>query len=69
MFGRTWLDGSDTQTNTTADQKPLREPCGSIAEAPEVLGTIAGDDTILLAVRNAMAQRRILREVRRLATT
>ena len=32
---------------------------------PEVMGTIAGDDTIFLAVRNAAAQRRVLRRVRR----
>jgi transcriptional regulator of arginine metabolism len=35
---------------------------------PEVVGTIAGDDTIFLAVKNSLAQRRVLREVRRLAT-
>ena len=34
---------------------------------PEVIGTIAGDDTIFLAVRNSTAQRRVLRQVRRLA--
>ena len=34
---------------------------------PEVLGSIAGDDTIFLAVKDAAAQRRVLREVRRLA--
>jgi transcriptional regulator of arginine metabolism len=34
----------------------------------EVIGTIAGDDTIFLAVKDSMAQRRVLREVRRLAT-
>ena len=33
---------------------------------PEVTGTIAGDDTIFLAVRDAAAQRRVLRELRRL---
>lgn len=33
---------------------------------PDVVGTIAGDDTIFLAVRDAAAQRRILRELRRL---
>lgn len=33
---------------------------------PEVIGTIAGDDTIFLAVKNPAAQRRILRQVRRL---
>jgi transcriptional regulator of arginine metabolism len=36
---------------------------------PEVVGTIAGDDTIFLAVKDAKAQRRILHEVRKLATT
>ena len=35
---------------------------------PEVVGTIAGDDTIFLAVRDAAAQRRVLREVRRRTT-
>jgi transcriptional regulator of arginine metabolism len=35
---------------------------------PEVIGSIAGDDTIFLAVKNAMAQRRVLRQVRKLAT-
>lgn len=35
---------------------------------PEVIGTIAGDDTIFLAVKDPAAQRRVLREVRRLAT-
>jgi transcriptional regulator of arginine metabolism len=33
---------------------------------PEVSGTIAGDDTIFLAVRDAAAQRRVLRALRRL---
>jgi transcriptional regulator of arginine metabolism len=33
---------------------------------PEVIGTIAGDDTIFLAVKDAAAQRRVLRAVRRL---
>jgi transcriptional regulator of arginine metabolism len=32
---------------------------------PEVTGTIAGDDTIFLAVKNAAAQRRVLQRVRR----
>jgi transcriptional regulator of arginine metabolism len=32
----------------------------------DVVGTIAGDDTIFLAVRDGPAQRRVLREVRRL---
>lgn len=35
---------------------------------PDVVGTIAGDDTILLAVKDLRAQRRVLREIRRLAT-
>ena len=35
---------------------------------PEVIGTIAGDDTIFLAVKDFRAQRRVLRQVRRLAT-
>jgi transcriptional regulator of arginine metabolism len=34
---------------------------------PEIIGTIAGDDTIFLAVKDGGAQRRVLREVRRLA--
>ena len=33
----------------------------------DVVGTLAGDDTIFLAVRNAAAQRMIMRELRRLA--
>jgi arginine repressor len=33
-----------------------------------VIGTIAGDDTIFLAVRNGGAQRRVLGEVRRLTS-
>ncbi len=33
----------------------------------DVVGTLAGDDTIFLAVRNAGAQRMIMRELRRLA--
>jgi transcriptional regulator of arginine metabolism len=33
---------------------------------PEVRGTIAGDDTIFLAVKNLAAQRRVLRALRRL---
>jgi transcriptional regulator of arginine metabolism len=36
---------------------------------PEVIGSIAGDDTIFLAVRDSTAQRRVLREVRKLGTT
>jgi transcriptional regulator of arginine metabolism len=34
---------------------------------PDIIGTIAGDDTIFLAVRDEPAKRRVLREVRRLA--
>ncbi|HEY7482554.1 MAG TPA: hypothetical protein VH680_18720 [Gemmatimonadales bacterium] len=33
---------------------------------PDVVGTIAGDDTIFLAVKDGVAQRRVLREVRKL---
>ncbi|MBA3344938.1 MAG: arginine repressor [Gemmatimonadales bacterium] len=33
---------------------------------PDIVGTIAGDDTIFLAVKDAAAQRRVLREVGRL---
>ncbi|HEX6643557.1 MAG TPA: hypothetical protein VF037_02710 [Gemmatimonadales bacterium] len=33
---------------------------------PEVIGTLAGDDTIFVAVRDRSAQQRTLREVRRL---
>jgi transcriptional regulator of arginine metabolism len=35
----------------------------------DVVGTIAGDDTIFLAVRDGPAQRRVLRELRRLGGT
>jgi transcriptional regulator of arginine metabolism len=35
---------------------------------PEVIGSIAGDDTIFLAVKDSASQRRVLREVRRLGT-
>ena len=34
---------------------------------PDVVGTIAGDDTIFLAVKDDTAQRRVLREIRRFA--
>jgi len=34
---------------------------------PELIGTIAGDDTIFVAVKDLAAQRRILREIRRLS--
>lgn len=33
----------------------------------DVVGTIAGDDTIFLAVKNALAQRRVLRQVHELS--
>ena len=35
---------------------------------PDVVGTIAGDDTIFIAVKDGGAQRRVMREVRRLGT-
>jgi transcriptional regulator of arginine metabolism len=35
----------------------------------DVLGTIAGDDTIFLAVRNGAARQRVLRELKRLAAS
>jgi transcriptional regulator of arginine metabolism len=35
---------------------------------PEVIGTVAGDDTIFLAVKDLRRQRRVVREVRRLTT-
>jgi transcriptional regulator of arginine metabolism len=34
---------------------------------PDVVGTIAGDDTIFLAVKDPVAQRRVLRQVRKLS--
>jgi transcriptional regulator of arginine metabolism len=34
---------------------------------PDVVGTIAGDDTIFLAVRDNPAQRRVMSEVRKLS--
>ena len=36
---------------------------------PDVIGTIAGDDTIFLAVKHGAAQQRILRRLRQLADT
>lgn len=33
---------------------------------PDVVGTLAGDDTIFIAVRDRAAQRRVLKELRRL---
>jgi transcriptional regulator of arginine metabolism len=35
---------------------------------PDVIGTIAGDDTIFLAVKDGTAQRRVMGEVRKLTT-
>jgi transcriptional regulator of arginine metabolism len=35
---------------------------------PDVVGTIAGDDTIFLAARDSAAQRRVLRAVRKLSS-
>ena len=35
---------------------------------PDIVGTIAGDDTIFIAVKDAVARRRVLREIRRFAT-
>jgi transcriptional regulator of arginine metabolism len=34
----------------------------------EVIGTIAGDDTIFLAIKDSRAQRRVVREIRRLGS-
>jgi transcriptional regulator of arginine metabolism len=34
---------------------------------PEIIGTIAGDDTIFLAVKNESAQQRVARQLRKLA--
>ncbi len=36
---------------------------------PDIIGTIAGDDTIFLAVKDPTAQRRVLRGVRKLTAT
>jgi transcriptional regulator of arginine metabolism len=33
---------------------------------PDIVGTIAGDDTIFLAVKDTAAQRRVMRRIRRL---
>jgi transcriptional regulator of arginine metabolism len=35
---------------------------------PDVVGTLAGDDTIFLAVKNNVAQRRVLGDVRKLTS-
>jgi transcriptional regulator of arginine metabolism len=36
---------------------------------PDIVGTIAGDDTIFLAMKDAAAQRRALRQIRRLVSS
>ena len=36
---------------------------------PDIVGTIAGDDTIFLAVKDGTAQRRVLRQIRRLVSS
>jgi transcriptional regulator of arginine metabolism len=36
---------------------------------PEVIGTIAGDDTIFLAVKDSAAQRKVARAVKRLSAS
>jgi transcriptional regulator of arginine metabolism len=36
---------------------------------PDLVGTIAGDDTIFLAMKDTMAQRRVLRQIRRLVSS
>lgn len=36
---------------------------------PEVVGTIAGDDTIFVAVDDGASQRRVLRQIRKLASS
>jgi hypothetical protein len=40
---------------------------GRVCSAADVVGTIAGDDTIFLAVKNSVAQRRVLRQVHKLS--
>lgn len=35
---------------------------------PDVVGTIAGDDTIFLAMKDTAAQRRVVRQIRRLVS-
>lgn len=35
---------------------------------PDVIGSVAGDDTIFLAVKDSQAQKRVLRQVRSLST-
>lgn len=34
---------------------------------PEIIGTIAGDDTIFLAVKNGAAQQRVVRQIKKLS--
>jgi transcriptional regulator of arginine metabolism len=36
---------------------------------PDIVGTIAGDDTIFLAMKDGAAQRRVLRQIRRLVSS
>ncbi len=36
---------------------------------PDIVGTIAGDDTIFLAMKDTTAQRRVLRQIRRLISS
>ena len=36
---------------------------------PDVVGTIAGDDTIFLAMKDTAAQRRVVRQIRRLVSS
>jgi transcriptional regulator of arginine metabolism len=36
---------------------------------PDVVGTIAGDDTIFLAMKDMAAQRRVVRQIRRLVSS
>jgi transcriptional regulator of arginine metabolism len=36
---------------------------------PDIVGTIAGDDTIFLAVKDAAVQRRVVRQLRRIAAS
>jgi transcriptional regulator of arginine metabolism len=35
---------------------------------PDIVGTIAGDDTIFLAMKDTAAQRRVLRQIRRMVS-
>jgi transcriptional regulator of arginine metabolism len=36
---------------------------------PDIVGTIAGDDTIFLAMKDTAALRRVLRQIRRLVSS